>query len=216
MSSKTAGILSALLIILATIGVVLLWGKLPNPMPSHWNADGQIDGYMPKFWGVFLLPLITAGLVGLFLLLPKLDPLGANVEKFGVAFNVFIVGFTSYMLYIYGLTIYAALGNNFNMTQMLIPAMGILFIGIGFLMRTARRNFFIGIRTPWTLSSDNVWNKTHRLGGVLFMVAGLVTLLFGGMGSLGIALMISTLAISTIVPIVYSFILWQGETKSNS
>jgi uncharacterized membrane protein len=180
-------------------------------MPSHWNAAGEIDGYMPKFWGVFLMPIVTIALVGLFLAIPHIDPLKANIAKFLGIFNGFIVAFVAYMLYVYALTLFAALGTPFNMTVMLLPVVGLLFIGVGYMMGKAKRNFFIGIRTPWTLSSETVWDETHNLGSKLFMLGGVVTIISAFLGENGIWLLLAAIPIAAFVPIIYSYILWRRE-----
>jgi uncharacterized membrane protein len=211
MTTRTTAILSFVLILAATLAGVLLWNRLPDPMPSHWNAAGEIDGYMSKFWGVFLLPIITAMLVPLFLVIPHIDPLKANIAKFRGIFNGFIVAFVAYMLYVYVLTLFAALGIPFNMTVMLLPVIGLLFIGVGYMMGKAKRNFFIGIRTPWTLSSETVWDETHKLGSKLFMLGGAVTIVSVFLGENGIWLILGVMLIAAFTPIVYSYILWRRE-----
>lgn len=211
MTTRTTTIISLVLIAAAVLAGLLLWNRLPDPMPSHWNAAGEIDGYMSKFWGVFLVPIITIVLVPLFLVIPHIDPLKANIAKFRGIFNWFIVGFVAYMLYVYALTLFAALGTPFNMTTMLVPVVGLLFIGVGFMMAQAKRNFFIGIRTPWTLSSETVWDETHKLGSKLFMLAGALTIVAALLGENGIWLIMAAIFIAAIVPIIYSFILWRRE-----
>ena len=214
MSTRTTIFISITLIAIAVLAGLLLWSRLPDPMPGHWNAAGEIDGYISKFWGVFLLPIISIALTGLFLIVPRIDPLKANIAQFRAAFNWFIVAFVVYILYLYILTLLAALGTLFNMTLMLLPAVGLLFIGIGYLMSGAKRNFFIGIRTPWTLSSDTVWDKTHKLGSRLFMLGGVVTILCAFLGESGIWIMLVAMLGASFVPIVYSYVLYQRETKS--
>ena len=214
MSTRTTLVLSLILILAATLAGLLLWNRLPDPMPAHWNAAGEIDGYMSKFWGVFLVPVITIVLVPLFLVIPNIDPLKANIAKFRGVFNWFIVIFVAYMLFIYALTLAAALGIQFNMTVMLLPVIGLLFIGAGYMMSKAKRNFFIGIRTPWTLSSDRVWNETHRLGSTLFIACGVLAILgsfFGGMAAFW--LMLVPLIVSSVFLVVYSYVLYRRETK---
>ncbi|NWG33381.1 MAG: SdpI family protein [Chloroflexi bacterium] len=211
MTIRTITITSLVLILAATLAGILLWNRLPDPMPSHWNAAGEIDGYMPKFWGVFLMPIVTLALLGLFLVIPHIDPLKANIAKFIGTFNVFIVAFVAYMLYIYALTLSAALGVPFNMTVMLLPVVGLLFIGVGYMMGKAKRNFFIGIRTPWTLSSETVWDETHKLGSKLFMLAGVVTIVSAFLGESGVWLLIAAIFIAAFIPILYSYILWRRE-----
>ena len=214
MSTRTTIFVSVTLIASAVLAGLLLWSRLPDPMPGHWNAAGEIDGYISKFWGVFLLPIISIALTGLFLIVPRIDPLKANIAQFRAAFNWFIVAFVVYILYLYILTLLAALGTLFNMTLMLLPAVGLLFIGIGYLMSGAKRNFFIGIRTPWTLSSDTVWDKTHKLGSRLFMLGGVVTILCAFLGESGIWIMLVAMLGASFVPLVYSYVLYQRETKS--
>jgi uncharacterized membrane protein len=171
-------LVAALAIIIASFAIgVYLYPQMPESMPTHWNERGEVNGYMPKFWGLFLMPLISAGILALFAVLPRLDPLKNNVKKFMGYYEGFIILFMMFMLYVYMLTISWVLGFTFNMIQFLIPALGILFVYTGFLLEKAKRNWFIGIRTPWTLSSDKVWDKTHRLGGKLFKLVGLVTFL---------------------------------------
>lgn len=214
MSTRTTIFTSITLIAIAVLAGLLLWDRLPDPMPGHWNAAGEIDGYISKFWGVFLVPIISIALTGLFLIIPRIDPLKANIAQFRAAFNWFIVVFMAYMLYVYALTLVAALGTPFNMTLMLLPAVGLLFIGVGYLMSGAKRNFFIGIRTPWTLSSDTVWDKTHKLGSKLFMLGGVVTILCAFLGESGIWIMLVAMLGASFVPIVYSYVLYQREIKA--
>lgn len=211
MTTKTSILVSFILIVLATVAGLLLASQLPDPMPSHWNAAGQVDGYMSKFWGIWLMPLMTLGIALLLAAVPAIDPLRANIAQFRNLYNFFIVGFVVYMLYVYGLTLAASLGYQFNMSTMMLPAMGLLFIGISFLMKNAKRNFFIGIRTPWTLSSDSVWEKTHRLGAKMFLISGVVVLVSAFLGENGIWLMMAALLVAAFVPIVYSYILWREE-----
>lgn len=214
MSTKAATITIVIMLILSFLVAVALYPTMPDPMPSHWNAAGEIDGYMSKFWGMFLMPLITLGIVLLFLAIPRIDPLKANIALFIDSYNIMMVAFVIYMLYIYALTLLAALGYGFNMTNMLLPAMGVLFIIIGYLIGKAKRNFFIGIRTPWTLSSDTVWAKTHQLGKWMFMGAGAVSILCVLLGEVGFWIMMISMMAAAFVPIVYSYLLWKRENPA--
>lgn len=211
MSNRTSALVSFCLIAVMLMAGLALYARLPNPMPAHWNTAGQVDGYMSKFWGVFLMPILTIGLVSIFLLIPHVDPLKANIAKFRGAFNGFIVAFVVYMLFVHGLTMAAALGCQFNMTYALLPIVGLLFIGAGCMMGRAKRNFFIGIRTPWTLSSETVWDETHRIGSKLFMISGAVTIISAFLGEFGIWLMFVAMIVAAFVPIAYSYILWRRE-----
>jgi uncharacterized membrane protein len=216
MSTRTTTTIVLFMIGLATLAGLLLWSQLPDPMASHWNVNDQVDGYMSKFWGVFLLPLITLGMWALFLAVPSIDPLRANIVLFRGAFNMFIVLIVAFMLYIYGLSLAWNLGfTGFRMSGAMLPAIGLLFVFIGVMMRQAKRNFFIGIRTPWTLSSDTVWNETHRIGAMLFMISGALAFL-GGLfgGTTAFWLMFAPIIGSTIFLLVYSYLLYQRESKA--
>jgi immunity protein, SdpI family len=215
MSTRTTTIVVLIMIAAATLAGLLLWNRLPDQMASHWNINDQVNGYMPKVWGVFLLPLITLGIVALFLVVPSIDPLKANIAQFREAFNLFIVLMVAFMLYIYGLSLAWSLGyTSFKMSGAMLPAIGLLFIFIGFMMRQAKRNFFIGIRTPWTLSSDTVWNETHRIGAVLFMISGALAFLGGFFGgNMAFWMMFAPIIGSTLFLLVYSYVLYQRETR---
>jgi uncharacterized membrane protein len=162
-----------------------------------------------------MLPLITLGMFLLFLVVPSIDPMKANIAQFREAFNLFIVLIVGFMVYLYGLTLAWNLGyTDFRMSGAMLPAIGLLFIFIGFMLRQAKRNFFIGIRTPWTLSSDTVWNETHRAGSVLFMISGALAVI-GGLfgGTTAFWMMFAPLMGSTLFLLVYSYVLYQRETK---
>lgn len=198
--------IAILIIILISFGIAYYYyPQMPDQMASHWNAKGEVDGYMSKFWGLYLMPSITVLMYLMYLLIPKIDPLKKNIEKFRTYFDWFILLIVVFLLYIYALTIAANLGYVFNMTTMILPAIGVLFIYIGFLVQHAERNWFIGIRTPWTLSSDEVWKKTHNLGGKLFKIAGVLILVSFLFESIAFWIIICVAIIAGLYPVVYSY-----------
>ncbi len=208
--------LSITIVLLAVFLVVGLaaWKFLPDPMASHWNVNDQVDNTMPKFWGVFLMPILAVGMFVLFLVIPHIDPLKANIAQFREAFNLFIVLILLFLGYIWILSIAWNLGyTNFRMSSAMLPALGILFLFIGWLFRRAKRNFFIGIRTPWTLSSETVWDKTHQLGSILFMISGILALIGSLFGKNAIWFVMLPLLGSALFLVVYSYVLYQRETK---
>lgn len=213
MNTRTTIILASLLIALSVLAGLFLYPRLPDPVASHWNARGQVDGYMPRFWGAFLMPIVSAGMLLLFLLIPLIDPLRANIAKFRTTFNTFIVLMIVFLLYIHGLSLAWNLGYRFDMGTVLMPAMGLLFFYMGVLMQRAKRNWFIGIRTPWTLSSDRVWDETHRLGAILFKIAGVLALAGVFFGQYAIWLVLIPVLAVAIFLLVYSYVLYQRETS---
>jgi uncharacterized membrane protein len=205
------------LILLSLAGLGLsLWAapNLPEMVPSHWNAAGQINGYAPRAQAVWMLPLMTL-LVGLLLLfLPRIDPLRKNVEQFRPAYHWIIVTLAAFLLYMHIQTLLAGLGIAFNMTYTIIPAETVLMVVMGFVTERARPNWFIGIRTPWTLSSPTVWEKTHRLGGLTFKIAGVLSLI--GLffpNEAGLYFSLVPLTIAVLIPTIYSYLLYQAEQK---
>jgi len=211
MSTRLSLTIVLLLILGAFVAGVIIYPQLPERVASHWNAQGQVDGYMPRFWGVFLLPLMMLFLLGLFLLIPVIDPLKSNIATFRGYFNNFIVMITSYLLYIHLMTVAWNLGWRFNFIQPLAPAFAALIYYCGVLMERARRNWFIGIRTPWTLSSDTVWAKTHRIGGRLFKLSGLLALLGVILPDWAILFVLVPLLVASVYTVVYSYFAYQQE-----
>lgn len=172
MKKTTIAILAVIAI--SFVAGIYLYPQMPDKMASHWNAQGEVDGHMPKFWALFLMPIVSVVMFILFVFLPRIDPLKKNIEKFRKYFDLFILLIILFLFYIYLLTLLWSFDYRFDMAQMMSPALGVLFYYIGILLKHAERNWFIGIRTPWTLSSDDVWKKTHELGGKLFKAAGLL------------------------------------------
>jgi len=204
-----------------TLGIVLFsfavaiyfYPQMPDELASHWNFRGEVDGYLSKFWGLFLMPFISLAMFLLFLIIPKIDPMKANIEKFRKYFDWFILIIIIFLFYLYFLTIVWNLGFRFGFIRLLAPAFGFLFYYAGVLVKNAKRNWFIGIRTPWTLSNEKVWEKTHQLGGKLFKLAGIIALL--GIFFPGLALffiLIPVLSV-TIYTIIYSYVEYQKEIK---
>ncbi|MBN1377526.1 SdpI family protein [Candidatus Woesearchaeota archaeon] len=210
---KKTNIITILLILISFISAVYLYPRMPGQMASHWNAQGQVDGYMPKFWGLFLLPLIILGLFLLFLLIPKIDPLKGNIKKFRRYYDLFILFMVIFMLYIYFLIILWNFNVLFDMNRLLIPAMGLLFFYAGVLTENAKMNWFVGIRTPWTLSSEKVWNKTNRLGGKLFKIAALIAFLGFFFPDYSVLLIMIPVLSLVIFAVLYSFFEYKKEKK---
>jgi len=206
MSTKATIIIALLFVILAVVINIYLYPILPDQLASHWNTQNQADGYMSKFWALFLMPIITMVMLVLFLAIPKIDPLKNNIQKFRRYFNEFFALLILFLFYIYGLTITWHLGIKFNMSQALVPALGILFFYIGVLLKYVKRNWFIGIRTPWTLSSDKVWEKTHNLGGKLFKISGIIAILGILFPNELIYIAIAPIFLSSVYTIIYSYL----------
>ena len=180
---------------------------LPEQIASHWNAAGKANGYMGKFWGIFLLPAVMAGMFLIYFFIPKLDPLKKNIDLFRSTYNSFWIWMFAFFAYIFGLSIMWNVGYIFNFTIAIVPAIAALFYIIGGVLEKSKRNWFVGIRTPWTLSSDIVWDKTHKLGGKLFKIVAIVSLL--GMfvpDSYIIGMTVIPVVLVTVVTMLYSYL----------
>ncbi len=201
------------IIILSFAISIYYYPQMPEKLASHWNAVGQVNGYMSKFWGLFLMPVISVGLLLLFILIPRIDPLKSNIQEFRKYYDGFVVLIMVFLFYLHLLTIFWNSGHTFNMITFLSPAFAILFYYSGILIENAKRNWFIGIRTPWTMSSDKVWNKTHKIGGKLFKIAGILALFAIFFESYAILVIIVPLIIVSIYTVVYSYFEYQKENS---
>jgi len=206
------------LLALAMVSISLAAGfmfypMMPERVASHWNMQGEADGYGSKALGVFLLPVMSAVLLLVFLVIPRIDPLGKNIESFRKYYDGFILSFIAFMSYLYLLIILWNLGVRFNISQALSPAFGMLFYYLGILTQNAKRNWFIGIRTPWTLSSDVVWDKTHRMGGKLFKAAGIIALLGVLIPQYAILLILVPVISVAAFSFVYSYVEYSRQNK---
>ena len=200
-------IFSIFLIILSIIIGIIVYPSLPEKVISHWNSAGEANGFMPKFWGIFLLPIILIGMFLLFLLIPAIDPLKKNIKKFRGTFDIFVGLIMLFLFYIYILSLMANFGVMFNMSVMIVPALAVLFFYIGILLEKSERNWFIGIRTPWTLSSDRVWKKTHKLGAVLFKISAVICLLGLIFPEFIVWFILVSALLSAIILFVYSYLM---------
>jgi len=205
---KKTTIIVLSIIVLSFLISGYLYPSMPDKIASHWNANGDVDGYMNKFWGMYMMPIVMLVLLGLFLLIPRIDPLKKNIMKFENYYNGFILMISFFLFYMYLLTIAWNLGYVFNMTIMFLPAFAILFYYIGIMTENAKQNWFIGIRTPWTLSDKNVWNKTNKLAGRMFKLCAVIAV-FGLLFKDYIILFVLIPVLFTaIFVIVYSYFIY--------
>jgi uncharacterized membrane protein len=178
---------------------------MPDYMASHWNMFGEVDGYIPRVWGVFLLPFMALAVALLFAFFGKADPYKHNIKKFADDYDNLVNFILLFLFYVYLLTLSWNFGYRFNMTLMLVPAFSALLFFVGYVTARTKRNFTVGFRTPWTLSNDKVWNQTHKVGGMLFKLLALVNLV--GLVFVNSAfwiLLISVLAVSVFL-VFYSY-----------
>ncbi len=205
------------------VGIALLsfaigiyyYPQMPQEMASHWNARGQVDDHISKFWGVFLIPFTLVGLALLFMAIPRVDPLRENIEKFRRYYDGFVILFMIFMIGVYLQTLLWNVGIEISPNAFLPVAAGIMFIGAGILIENTRRNWFIGIRTPWTLSSDRVWDKTHRMGGKLFKIVGVISIVGILFQSYAVYFVLIPGILVAVYTVVYSYFEYKKDNVEN-
>jgi uncharacterized membrane protein len=203
-------VFSGILVILNLLVGIWAYPRLPEKVPSHWNAAGAVDAYSGAFQGAFMLPLILVGIFALFWVIPRIDPKKANYSLMGRIF--WIIGFviTLFMSVIYWGTIAVALGYLENLPRWTFSGIGILFIILGNYFGKIKFNYTLGIRNPWTLANEEVWYKTHRFAGPIWMVGGVLVLLTGFLpASLVTPLFFGVIMILVFVPTIYSYFVFR-------
>lgn len=207
MSTKNAQWILIALVVAAFVVGAFFYPQFPERVATHWSAAGEADGYMNKTWGVFLLPLVMAGLFALYRFIPVIDPLKTNIESFRRYYDGFWIFLSVFLLYLFGLQTAWNLGARFNFSAAMIPAVALFWYGLGIVLKKSKRNWFVGIRTPWTLSSDAVWERTHRLGAKLCTAAAILSLsAFFFEGKALVAALVLPAAAVAAATIVYSYL----------
>jgi uncharacterized membrane protein len=218
MNRRPMILVSALVIGVMLVASVWAYASLPADaqVPIHWGPDGQADGYAGKAVGLFLLPAIAVLAAAMFWILPRIEPRRANLERSGKAYAAIWIGVMLLLGGLHLLAVSVAMGAEFDLTRIVLIGTGVLFVVIGNYLPKVRSNFLVGIRTPWTLTSDRSWTKTHRLGGRLFVLEGLILVVAGLLGIGGavqVGVIIAGVAIIVGVAFVYSYVVWRDDPE---
>jgi uncharacterized membrane protein len=212
MNSRFVGILLFVIILGCILAGFIVYPQLPVVFVSHWNWAGQSNGTMNKFWGVFIVPLMMLIIAGVWALLPHIDPIAPGFIGFRKVYNYFFLLIFAFLAYLYVLTLGVNLGLQIQLTTLLLPALAVLIFAIGALFPHLKRNWFIGIRTPWTISNDIVWNKTHKLGGWLFEIASLFILAAVFLPqTVAVWFILGSVLGATLISVVYSYIFFRAQ-----
>jgi len=196
---------------------VAIWAypQLPDIVPSHWNAAGEIDDYSSRLTHVLLFPGMTIGLYLLFIAIPYLEPRRGHFIKSWSFYQMIKNFMMAFFVIMFIATTWAGLAQQPVSIGTIVPIMiGILFIFIGNYLSQIKSNFFMGIRTPWTLSSDEVWRKTHLVGGYSFVLSGLLFLASPWISvPFNVYIPFVAIMLAALVPVIYSYILYTQEKK---
>jgi uncharacterized membrane protein len=198
-------IVAIALVLLAWAVSAVLYPGMPAKIPTHWNIHGKVDAYGPKAT-IFLMPGAMTFMLGLFWLLPALSPKNFEIDSFRSTYLFIVVLVIGLFGYIHGVILYAAAHQNrVDMMRALFGGMFLFFAMMGNVMGRIRRNFYLGVRVPWTLASERVWNDTHRMAAWLWVACGLVGF-FMVIAGLPFAFALGVLIVAVLVPVVYSFV----------
>lgn len=213
--SKTE-FLILLVLALPFIYLALTWHTYPEQIPIHFNHKGVADRYGPKAFGLLLLPSINAGMYLLLKYIPRLDPKKENFALFENRYHIIILVIHLFLDFTFFLIAISAQKGAASLLfpKLVLIAVALLLMIIGNYLSAVRPNYFVGIRTPWTLESEEVWKRTHRLTGFLWVISSLIfiaiTLLLKEPNPIVMMLFIALIAVT---PIVYSYLLYQKITK---
>jgi len=202
-------LISFALLIIPFILIVIYWSELPDNIPMHWNVDGEIDRYSDSKWGIIVLPVVSLVTFLMFFLVPKIDPKG-NFSQFINTYWMIINILMLFFLLLFMLILYVSLGYQFNQSMFIHNALYVLFMLLGNYFGKIRANYFIGIRTPWTLENEEVWRKTHRMAGVLWVVSSLLMLTINFVyPDYSFRLLIPYLLLIVLIPTIYSYMVFR-------
>ena len=205
-----------LIIVVSIILSIFFYYKLPETVVTHWNFAGEPNGWMSRFWASIMLPLMTIGLYIMFLVMPYADPRKERYANFTNVYHIFKDVILLFLVLIFLISNLNNLGYNLPINIYVPILVGILFVIMGNYFGKIKQNWFVGIRTPWTLSSNEVWNKTHRMGGKLFMLGG-VMIASTGIAPLSWRVPLFVLAMIILVggTFAYSYWAYYNEKKNN-
>jgi uncharacterized membrane protein len=207
----------ALPILAVFIFSAVVYNDLPERMPTRWSFQGEVIGYGSRFVGAFMLPLIMLGTWIMLRLLPKVDPRRAHYAKFQGTYDLLVALIVTFLAFIHIAVVGKVLGWPIPLSRAVPIGAGMMMIVLGNLLPRARSNWWVGIRTPWTLTSDTVWAKTHRLAGYLFVIGGLIILSGAFLPEYWTPYLVMIGAGgSSIVATGYSYFAWREEKRVQS
>jgi uncharacterized membrane protein len=201
-----------LLVIIAVVATLAVYSRLPELVPTHWNMSGEVDDWSSRLWGAWMIPLVMAVMLLGFRAFPLIDPRRENYPKCAGAYEGILIIILLFMLALHLSMLSTMLGNRVAIMRMLPVGIGLLLIGIGALLPKARANWFIGIRTPWTLSNDKVWDRTHKFGGAVMIATGVLVSASALLVPLWThRVMAGAIAAMAVIVVVYSYFAWKQE-----
>ncbi|GGG22113.1 SdpI family protein [Pontibacter amylolyticus] len=213
-NNLTREIILWVIVLIPLVYLAVVWNSLPEQVPVHFNLEGEADGWAGKTSLIFIV-LGTTALFNLILLaLPHIDPkrkltqMGSKYHQLRFILVIFMAALSVFI-------VHNALNPNVFRQNIHFVLIGGLFIALGNYFQAVKPNYFIGIRTPWTLESEQVWRKTHRLGGILWIIGGILLIVLAFLPEMGMQQMlyIAVIALTVLIPVVYSFMVYRRERR---
>ncbi len=196
-------ILTSMVILLPVLAGVILWNQLPEQIPTHWNAVGEVDGWSSKPFAIFGLPLILLAAQWLCVLGTFADPKKESHPSKVLNMIFWIIPILSVVLF--AITFAVAMGKEVRMEVVMPVFIGLLFAIIGNYLPKCKQNYTIGIKIPWTLNSEENWNRTHRFAGRIWLICGIIIMLTGFFG--GFWIFLAVVLLMVLAPFIYSYAL---------
>jgi uncharacterized membrane protein len=218
MTNRRAAQITGALVALMALGSLAALYQLPAgaSVPVHFDLYGHSDRWAPAAFGLFITPSVTAAIWLLMLVLPQIDPRGQNLIRSSSAYGTIWISITALLCVFHALIVAAALGAELDAGRVMTAATGAMFIVVGNVFGKLRWNYTVGIRTPWTLADQRVWDKTHRFGGWLFVIGGFA-LLAGAFAPLAVLvrgqLLLTVIVTVIVLTVGKSYLLWREQQK---
>ena len=202
-----------LLLLLAGTFVVaaVVYPRMPDQVPIHWNVKGEVDNYGSRLFGTFFLPVLNAFLYVLLLVTPKIDPKRGNYEKFQGSYDFIRYLIHVFMIFIFALTVSYSLGYEIDISSWVPAGVSVLMILMGNTIGRVRHNYFVGFKVPWTLANEEVWRRTHLVGAKAMVVGGVLALItsFAVEGTLKMVLFLVFILGSNVFTLIYSYVIYR-------
>ena len=203
-------IITTIVILLPMLAGVIMWDSLPQELPIHWNVNGEVDDTCSKEFGVFLAPLIMIALQWITVFVVSSDPKKQNQSDKMLAIAFWCVPLITNV--VAAILFMTSLGKEVAVLMIISVSLGLLTVIIGNYLPKCKQNYTVGIKLPWTLGSEENWNKTHRLAGWLWVACGFIIAIVGCFGWIWIVIPMSLVMVT--VPVVYSYAVYRGESKN--
>ncbi|MFA4855139.1 MAG: SdpI family protein [archaeon] len=203
------------LTIIAVLLAFLVYATLPPAVPTHWNMWGEVDGFGPSWFAAFLIPIMMVFVLLLFVIIPIIEVFKKNLHSFERQYWILGYAIQLFFLLFFAITLLPDYGYVFNFNQLFMLPMAMLFITIGVLLPSFKRNFLVGIRTPWTLANDTVWKKTHDLGGKAFILAGFALLISLPFPNAIFFVLIADVILVLAATVLYSYLEYRKNPKAD-